>query len=327
MVAVAYNLPDPFLEPPADLSRVDDILEVMAGHFAALLEERLSRGLYRAYVEEDSNVSMVRGRIVIAEDVRLNHILRHRTYCRYTEYSWNVPENQVLRQVVRLLAGYTFGPALRHRLRSIDAVMEDITPGRYVAADLERFTHNRLNADYRPLHRLCRLFLEAESLSDAAGLNTFRAFLIDMNRLFEAFITCKLFPLMPAPYTVHSQRSATLDDAGQVPMRPDIVVRNARDDVLVADCKYKRIEMGQYRQHDVYQVLAYCMALRVPVGLLIYPEHLAPVRTTMTVRHAGTFIAEISINLGGDLDKLHESCEGLTRSVFNAASNLCLPRL
>lgn len=37
--------------------------------------------------------------------------------------------------------------------------------------------------------------------------------------------------------------------------------------VLVADCKYKRLEPDQFRHHDVYQLLAYCTASNVQRGL------------------------------------------------------------
>jgi len=103
-------------------------------------------------------------------------------------------------------------------------------------------------------------------------------------------------------------------------MRSAILVRTSGAGDLLADCKYKRIEARLYRQHDAYQVLAYCTALRVPVGLLIYPEHLTPVFTTITVRNAFTCIAEISVNLGGELRQLRVACEELAESVVGGAT-------
>src|SRR5207248_7242227 len=43
--------------------------------------------------------------------------------------------------------------------------------------------------------------------------------------------------------------------------------------ILVGDCKYKRLEIDEFKNHDLYQVLAYCTALRVDRGLLVYPRH------------------------------------------------------
>lgn len=149
ILAVALDLPDPFLDVCADVDRIDEVLAVVAARFTTMVEERVGRGVYRAYVSEESNLPTVRGRILIADDLRHNYILRHRTYCRYTEYSWDVPENRVLRQVVRLLAGMGFHSSLRHRLQALDAVMEEITPGRY--ASWHHFPTGAASADNVPI--------------------------------------------------------------------------------------------------------------------------------------------------------------------------------
>lgn len=316
MLAVAYDLPEPFLDAPAEVHSVDHVLTVVASRFTTMIEERIDRGLYRAYVEEEGNLTTVRGRIVIAEDIRHNSILRHRTYCRYTEYSWDVPENRVVRQVVRLLAGLGLPPKLRHRLRTLDSVMEEVTPGQYVAGDLNRFVYNRLNDDYRPIHRLCRFFLEAMSPSDRSGPFNFQGFLLDMNRLFERFVTQVLKAQVPAPFTVHAQASTSLDLAGEVCLRPDLLIRHGHDTVLVGDCKYKRIETGEHRHHDLYQLLAYCTALDVSQGLLIYPQHLAPVATGIAVRNSGVSMFEVVIDLSGDLTTLSASCKALEVAIL-----------
>jgi 5-methylcytosine-specific restriction enzyme subunit McrC len=154
MLAAACDLPGPFLDETAELARVEEVLEVAAARFAGLVEERIDRSLYRSYVEAEENLTTVRGRIVVGEDMRRNYALRHCTYCRFGDFSWDVPEYWVLRQVVRLLAGWGFSPRLGQRLWVLDAALGEVTPNRYAPADLDRFAYHRLNEDYRPLHRL-----------------------------------------------------------------------------------------------------------------------------------------------------------------------------
>ena len=56
-------------------------------------------------------------------------------------------------------------------------------------------------------------------------------------------------------------------------MRPDLVVQKDSVSVAVADVKYRRTEdLGDFQQPDVYQLFAYCAALGVPRGLLIYAD-------------------------------------------------------
>lgn len=193
----------------------------------------------------------------------------------------------------------------------LDAVLDDVTPGRYVAGDLDGLAYHRLNEDYRPLHRLCRLFLEGASLSEDSGTFGFDAFLLDMNRLFEAFVTRALQERLPFPLVLHAQSVIRLDRAGEVTMRPDLVLRRADRVVVVADCKYKRLAPGAHRHHDLYQVLAYCTALGVPAGLLVYPRHLVPIERVVAIRKAKITIWEATIDLGGDQETLGAECARL----------------
>src|SRR5262249_55038517 len=148
LLAAAVDLPDPFLDAPAEVDQVAEVLEFVVARFAALLEQRLDRGLYGAYVETEDNLAAVRGRIAVVEDLRRNHVLRQRTYCRFSEYAWDIPENQMLRQVVRRLAGWGLSAETGRRLRRLDDLLAEVTPGQFVAADLDRFAYHRLNDDY-----------------------------------------------------------------------------------------------------------------------------------------------------------------------------------
>jgi 5-methylcytosine-specific restriction enzyme subunit McrC len=252
MLAAACELPDPFLDEAADLKRIEDVLEVVASRLAEMIEQLVDQGLYRAYVETEENLRFVRGRIVVAEDIRHNFALRHRTFCRFSDYSWDIPENRIIRQTVRLLAGWSFSAKLTQRLRSLDAVLAEITLSQYAPADLDRIAYNRLNETYRPIHRLCRLFLEGASPSDESGGVTFNGFLLDMNRLFEAFITQALRDRLYSPFRVEAQHVVHLDRKRRVPMRPDILVRWNKSVAHAIDCKYKRLEPDDHRNIDLY---------------------------------------------------------------------------
>lgn len=321
MLSVAYDLPDPFLDGGAYLDTMDEVIAIIAERFATMVEDRISRGLYRSYVEEEGNLTSVRGRILVSEDIRKNHILRHRTYCRFSEYSWDVPENRVLRQVVRVLGRFGFASrGLRHRLNALDGVLEDVSPGHFTAADLDRFQYNRLNDDYRPLHNLCRLILDGVSPSGGPGAYAFDAFLLDMNRLFEGFVTTLLGSRTPPSMSVLAQVPTSLDTAGKVAIRPDLTVQHHGSTVLVADCKYKRHIAGVPIHHDLYQMLAYCTALRTHRGVLIYPQSEVPLHELRHIRNSEVSISGLSIDLAGDLAMLKAASDTLVEQFFALAA-------
>lgn len=311
MLAVAYRLPSPFRDEVAAFERIDDLFEFLAAHLADLIDMRLREGLHRAYVDAEDNLAAVRGRIAIADDLRHNAILRHRVYCRFSDFTWDIPENQIIRQVVLLLRNWGFRTLLRQRLADIDATMSEITPTMHRPEVIASFSYSRFNADYEPIHRLCRLFLDCASLSNDVGTYTFRSFLIDMNRLFEQFVTQSMEDWAASPVSVRSQWSSYLGANHQIAIRPDIVVDVAGQVALVADCKYKRTEAGVFRNHDYYQMLAYCTALGIPRGFLVYPLHEQVTDVDIPIRQSEIVVYQRTLDLSGRAKTLAEACEGL----------------
>jgi len=318
MLAVAFELESPFRDEATQLERLDELLEFVVAHFANLVEARVDHGLYRDYVEVEENLGTVRGRISIAEDLRRNHVTRHRTYCRFTEFTWDVPENQVVRQVVHRLAGWGMRPVLQQRLRSLDGVLGEVRPTALPVSALDRIRYHRLNEDYRPIHQLCRLFLEGASLSEQEGVLDFRTFLVDMNRLFEAFVTQLLRERAPATVTVDRQVLVHLGQNKAIRMFPDILLGRRARPTLVADCKYKRLSTTDTHGHDVYQMLAYCTAARVRRGVLIYPAHASVAQDEVAVRHTDVRISRMAIDLGREGPELVAECDDFATRLFES---------
>jgi 5-methylcytosine-specific restriction enzyme subunit McrC len=131
----------------------------------------------------------------------------------------------------------------------------------------------RLNERYRPAVALARLIITTAGLEARAGGEDASAFLVDMNDVFERFIRAALgealkldhraLPAAARGWTVH------LDTGHEVPLEPDLSWWADERCVFVGDCKYKKTS-GSIPNADVYQMLAYLTALRLPDGLLVY---------------------------------------------------------
>ena len=71
----------------------------------ALFEELLlrsdvivRRGLTKEYRHKKQSIDAVRGRIMLAEYAKRNHVHKERTYCRYLTYTPDVHLNQILKK-------------------------------------------------------------------------------------------------------------------------------------------------------------------------------------------------------------------------------------
>lgn len=302
MLSRVWDLQSPFRDEFADYHTFDTILEAVADYFVTLTYSQIDRGLFRNYIEVEENLPFVRGRILIAQDVRLNFAQRHRTYCRYPDFTWDIPENQVIRQVVHELSGWPFSSKLRQRLASLDSELAEISPTRHGIQVFDSFHYHRHNDTYQEIHGFCRLFMNERSLDERAGERPFQTFLVDMNQLFEAYAT-KLATeaFAGSGLWVVGQWGTDLDVGSRVHMRPDIAVLDGGRPVLIADAKYKRTQSEEFVHPDLYQVLAYCVAESIPAGLLLYPKHEAETSDVVVVRGSGTAIRRMSIDLDGTL--------------------------
>lgn len=302
------------LEREVTINTFDDILEPIATAFVEQVEHLIDRGLYRAYIEQEDNLTTIRGRIDFREDLNRNVVLRHRTYCRFTEYSWDVPENQVIRQVVRKLARWGFSTRLTSRLVSLDRQMEDISLTHMRASDLNRFHYSRQSDHYRPIHRFCHLFLDGFSLSEGTGDSPFDGFLMDMNTLFEQFVAIKLnraIVRLHRSMRLSRQRSFPLFHGQSITIRPDLLLEHAGEIALVADTKYKKRAGADGSSADYYQMITYCTVLGLNHGLLIYPRHLSDIEQRLEVVGSHVAIHEASIDLRSSREEILAAFEHL----------------
>ena len=191
-------------------------------------------------------------------------------------------------------------PEDRRRLLQQVASLEDVADEFMRADYLDRIPITRLNTHYQPALRLARLLLENLTLADQRGQHAASSFVVDMNRLFENFVTQRLRRALRGHLEVRSQSNRHLDTRQQVPIRPDLVFRKQGHEVYVADIKYKLTDDALARTSDYYQLLAYTTAMDLPEGVLIYclADGGVPERT-ITVRHAGKLLHTLAIDLSG----------------------------
>ena len=153
--------------------------------------------------------------------------------------------------------------------------------------------YTRLNSHYRPAVELARLIIENSSLELFHGEVTGASFVLDMNKVFQDFVTVALREkLGVSENTFRSDKKiprVTLDQAGSIKLEPDLSWWESGKCTFVGDAKYKNITDKAVPESDIYQMLAYTTALNLPGGLLVYAKGEAENRV-YRVRHSGKAI-------------------------------------
>ncbi len=251
-----------------------DLIPAIAQALWRQTERAIHQGLLPGYIAVEESSQVLRGRLRESEQLHRHHGLPLPLEIRHDEFTIDIPENQILRTACeRMLTVPRVDAESQRMLRRLLRDFADVTP--LSRGDpVPRWTATRLNVRYHPALRLAELVLRATSVEHGPGGMAVNGFLLDMPKLFEDFVTVALREALVAGYggRVADQDRSYFDEATQVVLRPDIVWKIGGSAVAVLDAKYKAEKPAGYPNADLYQMLAYCTALGLRNGHLVYAK-------------------------------------------------------
>lgn len=256
-----------------DLETVDDLLPALAEAFATQAEAAVEQGLLQGYVEVDDQLTVLRGRLRDQEQLRRRFGIAIPLLVRYDDHTVDITENRLLRSATDLLLRVPgVAPQIRVRLRGLRQVLGEVTPLAR-GSRLPPWQPTRLNQRYQVALWLAELLLRDNALDQTPGAVRISGFLVDMAKVFEDFLTATLsHSLDGRGYRCQPQDPHDLDGDGRIGMKPDLVAYRGGRPAVVVDAKYKAEKPAGFPNADVYQLLAYCTALDLTDGHLIYAE-------------------------------------------------------
>jgi 5-methylcytosine-specific restriction enzyme subunit McrC len=235
-----------------------NILEVFIQMFASNLFKEFKRGVYREYITEQDNLTTLRGKYLINENLKFNHI-KNKIYCEYDEFSMDNQLNQFFLYAVKRLLKYTKNKKL---LKQCELVLDE---AEYKTFDINNLhVHfNRLNNRFKGSFEFALLLLNKSIPLFAKDKKSF-AFLFDMNMLFERFVGKMIKELEPATLL------QSCDTYGDLILKPDIIVKD-----LIIDTKYKKLgAKNDIKRDDKFQMFVYGKNYHITNTMLLYPKHL-----------------------------------------------------
>ena len=235
---------------------------------------------------------------------------------RYDEFTDDILANQLVKA-----AAYRFGgmrlrsTEARRRLGRVAGLLENVSLVDFPARDVPEVRFDRLNEHYRHVVGLSRLILRHSAFEADRGTVRANGFLIDMNQLFQEFVTRALREtLKVSDRAFGEKRIPSLDLAGQIGLRPDLTWWVGGVCHFVGDAKYKRAVGEQVPNADLYQLLAYATALDLPGGMLIYAKGEAEV-ANHRVRYSGKALEVMALDLEKPLEEILKQVETIAGRV------------
>jgi 5-methylcytosine-specific restriction enzyme subunit McrC len=271
----------------SDSSKIEkhsgSILEVLIGLFCQKLWQCVRRGMIRRYEIRNENLAMLRGRLSMPEQIRLNLARPDRLACVFDEFSENNPLNQALKAALQILRKVAKSQSNQRNLAELLFCFQDVGDVAPSAIDWSKASTNRLSFRFKPLLAMARLFIEGKSPDVVSGSGDGFALLFDMNQLFEGYVGAvakRVFSKDGLEVSLqgpkrHLARTATGSPVFE--LKPDIVAQVSDGIAFIIDTKWKRLKEQVYREGvtstDVYQMYAYSTQYSSPEVLLLYPHH------------------------------------------------------
>lgn len=287
MVAYAFELSEDLLTPAQsdDLSAEYGLIDLL-GFALQKTVKRLGRHrLISDYQERCEELNSPRGRILM--DSRTLQKNRSTVHCRFHTLTSNHRLNQTLAAGLQLAAKLVQHPPLsRNLLRASHRVL----PGNAFTALNKTTLATAFNAldrrsnHYRPALSLIAALFQGSHLNlQGTGEMPITAFLLDMNRLFERFVTSYLQKQAPADMVVRNQDVrygvfTYLDNPNgwkHPTLRPDLVFLRGGKPLAIGDAKYWDHQKKPPSTQELYQLISYGLAYPLPEPrnvFLFYPQ-------------------------------------------------------
>lgn len=301
-------------------TKSDDVVVALATGFAVHATSAIEGGLLRGYVGREEALSVVRGRVRFGEQISRGGGLPLPVHVAYDDFTEDILENQMLRTASELLLRLPrVPPAARRLLQRVRVVLDQVEPLRDWRG-VKTPPTTRLNVAYEPALRLAELILSSASINASVGdVRDVRSttFVFDMNKVFEDFVTTAFRAGMRRHGGVvrDQVKPYSLDEAGSLPLKPDLSWWVGGTCLAVLDAKYKAIDEGLMYHPDAYQMLAYCTAYGLPRGYLVYARDSGAESRTHTVRHSGQEIVVSALDVEKEPEDLLADVRALSDRV------------
>ena len=309
-----------FSDQSCPYSMVSDLFEFVVSFFSSHVEDLIARGLLRGYQTEKEDMQAIRGRLLINETIHHRPGLYDRYWCSFRNFTLDIFENRILLWTAHCLQFWQYKESdLPARLYRIQQIMEDVHLDPNARQLYHRLEYHRLNDFYQPALTLAKLLLDHLTFSGSAGNEDFLAYLIDMNVLFQDYLTVVLQQeVKKSGYTLRAKEHHPLDWENRIPIEPDYVLYSGQRICLILDAKYK---LGANRE-DIYQMISYCHILGQNQAILIHPASELVPESLLCIRGAENIsIHYLQIDLSGEPQQLDEQSHDLAQKIMSIVNS------
>ena len=242
--------------------------------FASSVEKLIKNGIYKSYVQNQDDLSFLRGKLVMKQQILNDVRFNMKFNCEFDEFTSNNLENQIIRYALEQCMFITKFPSTKKIIRKlIHQLDSQIELKRNMGTDdFRKIAYTRLNTRYKHPHDLAKLIIQNVGFKNFNNQKTksVTPFFIEMWRVWERFLE-KLFSDYYDDSIIIKKNGFDAWKIGEKyhPISPDIEIYKNHKLVAVADAKYMHeLKIGG---KELYQIAFYIKHLKFSTGYAILP--------------------------------------------------------
>lgn len=309
--------------------------------FAAILGKgvasQLKQGLYREYILQEEELSVLRGKLNIQGTIRNKIQHKQKLSCEYDELSENNLLNQILKTTMQVLVRQKtvkqeHKVVLKKNLVFFDNV-DVIEPGQI---KWDRIRYQKNNQSYRMLMNVCYLVITGLILSTDKGEVKLATFLDDraMHSLYEKFIL-EYYRYHHPEYKANPDTIPWDIDDGMIEFLPamvtDITLKYGGR-TLIIDAKYyahtmqSQYDVQSIHSSNLYQVFTYVKNLDKNntgnvAGMLLYAKTQEQITPNNKYSMGGNTIWVKTLDLNLPFSQIAEQLEKIAGDYFGKSES------
>jgi 5-methylcytosine-specific restriction enzyme subunit McrC len=252
--------------------------DVLAKIMINELEGIIKKGMLKKYVVKEENIKFLRGKLMVKNQIKHNSFNKSKFYCKYDDLTYNNLENKSVLYAAHLLHKFVKNRDLKIKLKKFENRLSDeISLEKINPELLLNIRYNRINKHYEKIlnlsyHIIRRIFAQDVASKKGIGFN----FIVDMNKVYESFLTQMLKEIIEEDYTPWKVASQSKNinlviDGKMFTLKPDVLVLESGKAKVIIDIKYK-LKKG-IPNSDFYQMVCYSLAYPdTSKRILLYEE-------------------------------------------------------
>ncbi len=247
-------------------------LEILISIFLNELNKQMKRGLTKSYVKQTKNVTALKGSVDFTRQLSVNGLNETKFYCTYSTLTKDNKLNQVIKTTLQTLYSLSKSSKNKQQLKSMLHQFNDVSDISFRKNVIQEIHFDRNNSRFKEVIQFCEMFMIGSLLELKAGKTGLTFMLFDMNVIFEKFIANLLKKAYRGAVSYQTKTHLLenrISGSKKVLLRPDVRIKPH----VVIDTKWKLIKGTFASEKDIYQMIAYSVAIRdVQTLLLLYPK-------------------------------------------------------